>query len=184
MADVDQAQSYAHYTLLASPDGIHWDTIVNRTEGTISDCSRVFYNPFRQKWAFSIKTNIGYGVGRARGYWESDSLFEDTNWVQNKPTAPWDGPNEVFPWAWADTDDDSDPQTVTPRTVYSQLYTLDAIAYESLMIGLFAVLECDWYKSDPKTNKCPGPQYHERNEVFVAFSRDGERPLSLPSHTH
>ena len=46
MADVDQAQSYAHYTLLASPDGVHWETIVNRTEGTISDCSRVFYNPY------------------------------------------------------------------------------------------------------------------------------------------
>ena len=36
-------------------------------------------------------------------------------------------------------------------------------------------------KSDPKTNKCPGPQYHERNEVFVAFSRDGERHRSIPA---
>ena len=41
------------------------------------------------------------------------------------------------------------------------------------MVGFFAILECDWYKTDPKTNKCPGPQYHERNEVFAAFSRDG-----------
>ena len=102
------------------------------------------YSRFRQKWAFSIKTNIGGGVGRARGYWESDDLFTNTDWVQNKPTGPWDGPKEVYPWAWADTDDDSDPQTVTPRTVYAQLYTVDAIAYESVMVGLFAVLECDW----------------------------------------
>ena len=104
------------------------------------------YCRFRQKWVFSIKTNIGGGVGRARGYWESDDLFTNTDWVQNKPTGPWDGPKEVYPWAWADTDDDSDPQTVTPRTVYAQLYTVDAIAYESVMVGLFAVLECDWCK--------------------------------------
>ena len=112
MADVDAAQKYEHYTLLASPDGIHWETIVNGTQGTISDCSRVFWNPFREKWVFSIKTNIDYGVGRARGYWESDSLFTHTNWTQNSADGPWDSPNDVYPWAWADIDDDSDPKTV------------------------------------------------------------------------
>ena len=54
--------------------GVHWEVIVNRTQGTISDCSRVFYNPFREKWVFSIKTNIGYGVGRARGMDNDDTI--------------------------------------------------------------------------------------------------------------
>ena len=119
---------------------MHWETVVNRTEGTISDCSRVFYNPFREKWVFSIKTNIDFGVGRARGYWESPSLFTDTSWTQNSPRGPWDAPNDVYPWTWADVDDDSDPETVKPLTVYSQLYTVDAVAYESVMIGFFSIL--------------------------------------------
>lgn len=61
MADVDEAQGYAHYTLLASPDGVHWETVVNRTEGTISDCSRVFYNPFREKCVVFIMPRPLFG---------------------------------------------------------------------------------------------------------------------------
>ena len=87
MADVDADQGYSAYTLLSSPDGIHWHTEINRT-GTISDCSRIFYNPFRDRWVFSIKANIGFGIGRSRGYWESPELFDPTytRWKQNSPT--------------------------------------------------------------------------------------------------
>jgi hypothetical protein len=177
MADVDAAQGYAAYTLLSSPDGIHWHTEINRT-GTISDCSRIFYNPFRERWVFSIKTNIGFGIGRARGYWESPDLFDPayTHWKQNAPTgdskAPgpgygrWNDPGEIYPWLWADVADDSDPETKHPRSAtneYSQLYTVDAIAYESVMVAFLAILECDNYGKGP----CPGPKYHERNEVFL-----------------
>jgi len=177
MADVDAAEKYAAYTLLSSPDGIHWHTEINRTS-TISDCSRIFYNPFRERWVFSIKTNIGFGVGRARGYWESPDLFDPayTHWKQNGPTgdstAPgpgygvWADPDEIYPWLWADVADDSDPETKHPRSStneYSQLYTVDAIAYESVMVAFLAILECDYYGNGP----CPGPKYHERNEVFL-----------------
>ena len=45
-AFVDVATNYSAYTLEASPDGVHWQRIVNKT-GPIQDCSRVFFNPFR-----------------------------------------------------------------------------------------------------------------------------------------
>lgn len=67
-AFVDEDTHYAAYTLEASPDGVHWQRIVNKT-GAIQDCSRIFYNPFRQVWAFSIKTGVA-GFGRQRAYWE------------------------------------------------------------------------------------------------------------------
>ena len=206
MADVDSANTggpnwYSHYTLLSSADGVHWHTEINRTQGAISDCSRVFYNPFRERWVFSIKTNIGLcapyprgsacgpaqssGIGRARGYWESPDLFDPsfTRWKMNGETGDsdkpgpgygrWDDPGEIYPWLWADVADDQDPETKHPRSPdneYAQLYTVDAIAYESVMVAFLSVLECDNYGAgDP----CPGPEYHERNEVFLAFSRDG-----------
>jgi hypothetical protein len=39
---------------------------------------------------------------------------------------------QVYPWAWADTADESDPETEPgrgPNNEYPQLYTLDAVAY-------------------------------------------------------
>ena len=51
----------------------------------------------------------------------------------------------------------------------NQLYTLDAIAYESLLVGLFSILQCK-----ATTPACPGPHNdHEFNSVFLGFSRDG-----------
>jgi hypothetical protein len=38
--------------------------------------------------------------------------------------------------------------------------------------GLFVILECD-NDDDPHSSKCPGPKYHERNQVYAGFSRDG-----------
>ena len=33
------------------------------------------------------------------------------------------------------------------------------------MVAFLAILECDNYGKGP----CPGPEFHERNEVFLAF---------------
>lgn len=172
------------------------------TSQSISDCSRVFYNPFRKRWVFSIKTNIGLcapyprgspcgppessGIGRARGFWESPDLFDPTytQWEMNGETGDsdtpghpgygrWDAAGEIYPWLWADVVDDQDPETKHPRgpnNEYAQLYTVDAIAYESVMVAFLTILECDNYGDG---SLCPGPEYHERNEVFLAFSRDG-----------
>ena len=89
--------------------------------------------------------------------------------AENAADGRWNDPAEIYPWLWADVADDSDPETKHPRSSpnneYSQLYTVDAIAYESVMVAFLAILECDNYGKGP----CPGPEFHERNEVFLAF---------------
>ena len=49
-----------------------------------------------------------------------------------------------------------------------QVYTVDAVPYESLMVGLFVIIECD-----SGGEGCDQEPDHEMDEVFVAFSRDG-----------
>ena len=45
-----------------------------------------------------------------------------------------------------------------------QVYTVDAVPYESLMIGLFVIIECD-----DGGQGCDQQADHEMDEVFVAF---------------
>jgi hypothetical protein len=49
--------SCAHYTIKYSGDGVRWRTVLNET-GPTSDRATVFYNPFRKKWVYSIKTGL------------------------------------------------------------------------------------------------------------------------------
>ena len=48
------------------------------------------------------------------------------------------------------------------------------MAYESVLVGLFVILECD-SDHEPGALGCPGPEYHERNQVYTGFSRDGSQ---------
>ena len=178
-AFVDEIEHYSAYTLEASPDGIHWERIVNRT-GSIEDCSRVFFNPFRKQWVFSIKTGIA-GLGRQRAYWERSDLFHGPGWGVGgwNPSEPHPPPGAAFPWPTVDFADDFDPlapklpsgQKMPRKDLshpsYPQVYTVDAVPFESLMIGLFVIIECD-----DGGKGCDGLSDHEM-EVFVAFSRDG-----------
>ena len=183
-AFVDEDNKYAAYTLEASPDGVHWQRIVNKT-GPIQDCSRVFFNPFRKKWVFSIKT--GGSLGRQRAYWERDDLFHGPGWG---------GSVVPFPWPTVDYDDAADPlapqlpsgQKLPGHQYYPQVYTVDAIAVESLMIGMFVIIECD-----DGGKGCDHMSDHEMDEVYVAFSRDGfswsrppapRTPLAAMNTTH
>ena len=85
-------------------------------------------------------------------------------------------------WVWADRLDVPRPNTgcsrggeeVLPEGVPPQLYNLDAVAYESLMLGLF----CIW-RGVPKEYPARG----KINEVCLGFSRDGfhwDRPSREP----
>ena len=58
------ADGYHHYHMRASADGIHWRTLLNRSS-YIADRSTIFYNPFRQKWVYSIKGFWDDGMGCA-----------------------------------------------------------------------------------------------------------------------
>jgi hypothetical protein len=130
--------------LFASPDGIHWQTM-GRT-GTTGDRSTFFYNPFRGVWVYSLRGEIPGTLMRCRRYWETPDLFANVSW----------GNGPVF-WASADNADPRRPEYDVP----AELYNLDCVAYESVLLGLFTI-----FRGERVDREKP-------NDVCVGFSRDG-----------
>ncbi len=144
-----------------SSDGIHW-TKQTTTINSNSDRTTVFWNPFREVWVDSMRGDATLPATatapahdtRVRFYAESPDLL---NWNPNPGNATasfWAGPDE------------NDPPYV-PGGALPELYNLDGIAYESLMVGLFS-----WYNPGPSYSATygPGPNLVE---LGVGFSRDG-----------
>lgn len=131
-----------------SEDGIHWSDRVLRT-GTNGDRTTVFYNPFRKVWVYSLRD--GPGVPRWRRYWEVRDLLKGPQWESVRDTPPWVGADKL------------DPQREDLKTV-PQLYNLDCVAYESILLGLFSIWRGD--KNIPPGRPKP-------NDVCAGFSRDG-----------
>jgi hypothetical protein len=146
--------------LYTSPDGVHW-TGIGRT-GYTDDRSTFFFNPFRNVWCFSLRANqyIGSISGRYRKYWESPEFAAAPKWNGRAPVA----------WVKSDSRDFARPEIASR----SELYNLDCVAYESVMLGLFSV----WRGESGLREKI--------NEVTLGFSRDGfhwhrpERKAFLP----
>jgi hypothetical protein len=128
-----------------SGDGVHWSDPVCRS-GPCGDRTTVFYNPFRNVWVFSIRGDVG-GLGRIRKYFETKDLVARAGWKVDEP-ALWIGADRL------------DPKRKDLNT-QPQLYNLDAVAYESLLLGLFTI-----WRGQPQDRAKP-------NEVCVGFSRDG-----------
>ena len=141
--------------LRCSGDGIHWSEPVAVSAGTIGDRTTVHYNPFRRKWAFGLRTGQS-GVGRSRAYFEHSDAVAGTRHL----------PKDAVPWLCADKFDPHHPDLKYDR-IEPQLYNHDAVAYESLMLGLFAVWQ------GPPNSECARLKIQKRNELLVGFSRDG-----------
>ena len=139
--------------LSTSPDGLRWTDRVEA--GPAADRSTMFYNPFRGRWCFSLRADDPQ-LKRARLYVESAG-FLSAQWAAGDPV--W--------WVAADALDHAQPGSNVPP----ELYNIDAVAYESLMLGLFAM-----YRGESADREKP-------NELCVAFSRDGfhwSRPTREP----
>ena len=139
--------------LYFSRDGIHWTGPEERA-GAGGDRTTFFHNPFRKVWVSSIK--FGYH-GRARAYYEATGFLDAADWQPEAPVL----------WIAADRLDPVHPALLVP----SQLYNLDAVAYESIMLGMVTI----WRG---QTTDRPKP-----NELLLAFSRDGfhwDRPDRTP----
>jgi len=129
-----------------SADGIHWGKPV-RT-GPCGDRTTVFWNPFRGMWVYGLREYLPQtGVGRCRRYWENADLVAGARWKAGEPPL----------WVGADDLDARRADLNTP----CELYNLDCVAYESLMLGLFTI-----WRGQPGDRAKP-------NEVLVGFSRDG-----------
>jgi hypothetical protein len=137
-----------------SPDGIHWGEPVAKS-GRVVDRSTVFWNPFRKVWVYSIrhayKTGAAgdrsYGFYRRRSYVEAPDVLAAAKWEVNEPLR------------WTDVDR-LDPQRDDLK-VKPHLYNLDAVAYESLMVGFFTI-----WRGQPADR-------HKPNNVVLGYSRDG-----------
>lgn len=165
----DPAQRYKMYvrgpggqqpgTSMVSADGIHWTHPVE--SGPTGDRSTMFYNPFRQKWVYSLRSSYR---GRSRHYWECDDFLAGAKWLAHDPVV----------WAAADRLDPPDPAIGET----AQLYNLDAVAYESLMLGFFEM------HLGPPNEKCMQMGLPKITELQFAYSRDGfhwHRPDRTPA---
>jgi len=131
-----------------SADGIHW---INKTlTGPTADRSSMFYNPFRKKWIYSLRSAYR---GRSRHYWESSDFLAGAGWNSFGPV----------PWLTADCLD-------APEAGYNhktQLYNFDAVAYESIMLGFFEL------HRGPPNGHCERMGLTKLNEISFGYSRDG-----------
>jgi hypothetical protein len=125
-----------------SADGIHWRAA--GVSGPCGDRSTFFRNPFLETWAFSLRADEPGSQHRYRRYLESSSFFG----------VRWD---EATPWVRADALDRPRADLKTAP----QIYHLDAVAYESVMLGLFSMFRGEQ------------PDREKPNDLCVGFSRDG-----------
>jgi hypothetical protein len=134
-------------TLLLSRDGVRWRELGRTRE--VGDRSTFFYNPFRRVWVFSLRAEQfpASSSGRFRRYWETPEFRNAVGLDQSRSVA----------WVKADSRDHARPELARAP----ELYNLDCVAYESVLLGLFSV----WRGESSVREKV--------NEVLVGFSRDG-----------
>lgn len=140
---------------MVSSDGIHWTSPIE--SGVTGDRSTMFYNPFRKKWVYSLRSSVR---GRSRHYWEADDFLKGAEWHDFTRHA--DPQTPVF-WAAADRLDPPDPEIGVP----AQLYNLDAVAYESIMLGIYQM------HLGPPNDECMKAGLPKITELNLAYSRDG-----------
>lgn len=115
----------------------------------MDDRSTMFYNPFRRTWVQSIR-RWDRVARRCRYYYEDADFIASGGWQ----------PGDDTPWARADAMDQG-------SDAWPELYNLDAIAYESVMLGFHQILR--------------GPPNHvgqklglpKLTELTLGYSRDG-----------
>jgi hypothetical protein len=136
--------------LRVSADGIHWSEPI-ASSPSIGDRTTMFYNPFRSLWIYSLRSGLPE-LGRMRVYREHADAAVGLTW-RGEETVLWVGADRL------------DPHNPNPELskVAPQLYNLDAVAYESLFVGMFSI-----WQGDPA-----GRGFQKRNEVLLGFSRDG-----------
>ncbi len=120
------------------------------------DYSSIAYNPFRKLWIQSIRGREG-GIsregGRARRYLERAEFMHSNDWVHS-----------VY---WAESDELDDAQLRLPEFDFKpELYSLNMVAYESIMLGAFQILR----SSNAQASKQKTPKI---TEIHLGYSRDG-----------
>ena len=132
---------------------------------------------FRKKFVFSIRYDAP--LGRVRYFLDGDSI----------QVAAGDGKHFYghgpVPWAAADA---LDPPLVgfhsSDGKNHSELYNVDATAYESVLVGFFTIMRG---KHTPSYGRSNDKWHGEYDGVYLAFSRNGFdwfRPPPATGDTH
>lgn len=146
-----------------SPDGIHDWSGEHWRSGRCGDRTTVFFNPFRNKWVFSVRESYPPGNrGRAKRYWEADDV--------NAPAAAaWSAQDKVPLWVTADRGLDAPNPEIG---LAPQLYHLDCVAYESVLLGMFSIFR-GYFHADIGEGRLVYPGRPKHNDLCVGFTRDG-----------
>lgn len=146
-----------------SADGINFENF--RFTEEMYDRSTMFYNPFRKKWVYSIRANWSDEVNnrlnpdlytpgmRVRNYRECDDFLEGAKWT----------PREEHPWLGVDILDRPNPYI----RFAPQLYNVDCVGYESIMLGMFQIMY------GPENDVCESRGVPKITELIPMYSRDG-----------
>jgi len=141
-----KSTAWGNLSVYFSKDGIHWGEKILQT-GPVGDRTTVFYNPFRRVWVYSVRDFIKKGPGRFRRYHETKDIMAGSSWeIEKLPV-----------WVGSDKLDfvRGDLKTAC------QLYNLDCVAYESILLGLFSI-----WRGQPQDRP-------KICEICTGFSRDG-----------
>ena len=162
----------------SSPDGINWKFLCHT--GEHGDCTTLIYNPFRGKWIWSLRAAWR---ARSRVYHEHSDFVAGAKWVfpagagmRKAKDESSDDPDCVL---WLACDNVDLPRNVAGRVcTNAQLYNVDAVPYESVMVGLFKIL-CGRDNGEAAKGGMP-----KTTTVHLAYSRDGfhyTRPDRTPA---
>jgi len=152
-----------------SADGVHWSD-PHWLSGPHGDRTTVFYNPFRKRWVFGLRTGdrSAARLGRSKKYWETPDI-NDAATVQWPPSEPGRFDAQAKLWVTADRGLDHVRHEIG---VAPQLYHLDCVAYESLVLGMFNILRGDFHENDSE-GRDAFPGRPKCAEVCLGYSRDG-----------
>lgn len=156
---------------LVSSDGIHWRKVAPLPSS--GDRSTMYYDPFREKWVFSLRSNWTSealaGGPRNRMRYELDDFCKGPAWLADvKDRYPWAAAPNGGPERWLDCDEDLDPLDASvPGLAATQLYSFDAVAYESVMLGMMEI------HIGPENGDCEAAGMPKITDLKFAFSRDG-----------
>lgn len=137
-----------------SGDGIHFDRFKKTSD--LYDRSTIFYNPFRKKWVYSIRNMIEVNgwYDRTRDYRECDDFLTGAEWT----------PEERHDWMRTDELDRPNPYI---NYFKPQLYNVDCVGYESIILGMFQIMY------GPENDVCEKGGVPKVTELIPMYSRDG-----------
>ena len=143
--------------LWESVDGIHFSSL--GLAGRSGDRSTSYYDPFRGVWVFSLRSA---SLPRTRHYFASREFGgEECRWSwPGDRSAPESLRNLLAPEKWL---------SVTNRPNW-QLYSFNAVAYESLMLGVMEIL----YNTPGDNGDCEKVGLPKQTALHFCFSRDGK----------